>query len=136
MNMNQQAVARNPFQTDAKKVLCCCSAGLLRSPTAANVLHQEYGYNTRACGVDTAYALIPITQTLVYWADEIVCMDNSQATVIQRLLAKHGYEKEVIPLGIDDSYIWNQPNLRDMIKLAYENNSPEELLKEIKEGSE
>jgi len=32
----------NPYQTKAKKVLCLCSAGMLRSPTIANTLHKEY----------------------------------------------------------------------------------------------
>lgn len=45
---NQLANVGNRFQTKTKKVLCVCSAGLLRSPTLANVLNLKYGFNTRA----------------------------------------------------------------------------------------
>ena len=69
---------KNPYQGDAKKVLCVCSAGLLRSPTAAVVLNREYGYNTRACGTEVGHALIPLDETLMHWADEIVVMDRDQ----------------------------------------------------------
>jgi len=30
MTRNQATAARNPYQTDAKRVLCVCSAGVLR----------------------------------------------------------------------------------------------------------
>ena len=50
--MNRIANSTNPFQKDYKRVLCVCSAGLLRSPTAAYVLSQApYNYNTRAAGL-------------------------------------------------------------------------------------
>ena len=49
-NYNRLGNSRNIYQGKDKRVLCVCSAGLLRSPTAANVLHKEFGYNTRACG--------------------------------------------------------------------------------------
>lgn len=69
---NQLANVANRFQTKTKKVLCVCSAGLLRSPTLANVLNLKYGFNTRPVGADKEFALIPITQALIWWADEIV----------------------------------------------------------------
>lgn len=72
MHYNKMSNTKNPFQGDAKKVLCVCSAGLLRSPTMAKVLSEDYGYNTRAVGSVDEYALITITPTLIYWADEVV----------------------------------------------------------------
>lgn len=77
MNSLQQRLntAKNGFQTTAKKVLCVCSAGILRSPTAARVLAENYGYNTRAVGCMEDYALIAIDQVLIEWADEIVFME-------------------------------------------------------------
>lgn len=49
--MNRIANASNKFQGSYKRVLCVCSAGLLRSPTAALVLSKDpYNFNTRACG--------------------------------------------------------------------------------------
>ena len=59
MSMNRMWNVSNPWQGDAKRVLCVCSAGLLRSPTAAKVLYDEYGYNTRAAGLATDCSDIP-----------------------------------------------------------------------------
>lgn len=73
---NQLTNTLNPHQGEYKKVLCVCSAGLLRSPTLANVLQKELGYNTRACGTAEAFALIPMSQALINWADEIVFVDE------------------------------------------------------------
>lgn len=69
---NQLYNVGNTAQGGDKKVLCVCSAGLLRSPTLANTLHKEFGYNTRAVGSCKDFALIPITQALIWWAEEIV----------------------------------------------------------------
>lgn len=109
---------RNSYQTTAKKVLCLCSAGLLRSPTTANVLHQEYGYNTRAAGVDPEYALIPVDEVLLSWADEVVCVEGS---VYRTLLARWEAAKEhrVIVLNVPDQYEWNHPELRALISKQY-----------------
>jgi len=53
----------NPYQGKFKRVLCVCSAGLLRSPTTAFVLSQEpYNYNTRAAGIVDDYALVPVDE--------------------------------------------------------------------------
>lgn len=110
----------NPYQGTAKKVLCLCSAGLLRSPTAANVLHQEFGYNTRAAGTSTDFALIPVDQVLVHWADEIICMSMEQVNYINAVYSNSIGDKPVISLDIPDNYQYNDPELKDIIKLAYQ----------------
>ena len=69
---NQMHNIANPYQGNTKKVLTVCSAGLLRSATLQNFLIKEYGYNVRNCGTEGSYALIPISEALVKWADEIV----------------------------------------------------------------
>ena len=120
---NQLANVSNSFQGNAKKVLCICSAGLLRSPTVANVLHQELGYNTRAVGTAKEYALIPISEALVAWADEIVFVDED----CKVYLSKHEWDlinewdaKEVT-LNIPDQYNWNDPELRSILLEQYVN---------------
>jgi len=77
---NQLSLIGNPYQGESKKVLCVCSMGLLRSPTLANVLHKELGYNTRACGTAENFALIPMSEALIHWADEIVFVDEDCKT--------------------------------------------------------
>jgi predicted protein tyrosine phosphatase len=73
ISRNRLYNVHNPHQNfdKYKRVLCVCSAGLLRSPTMARVLQEEYGYNTRAAGVDFDFALVPMDWALVEWAQEI-----------------------------------------------------------------
>lgn len=73
--LNRLANVNNPYQGSARRVLCVCSAGLLRSPTTAVVLANEpFNYNTRAAGTSDEFALVPVDQALLTWANEIVCM--------------------------------------------------------------
>jgi len=74
--MNRKANCHNKYQGSEKRVLCVCSAGLLRSPTAAFVLQKEFGFNTRSAGLTAEFALIPVDDVLLEWADEIVVMEN------------------------------------------------------------
>lgn len=110
---------KNPYQGDYKKVLCVCSAGLLRSPTAALVLSKKpYNFNTRSCGMDTGHALIPLDDVLLAWADEIVCMDEFQEQVIRQ-----GTHKPIINLRIADSFNYRDPKLMALIKERYNEES-------------
>ena len=120
---NQLSNVSNSFQGNAKKVLCVCSAGLLRSPTVANVLHQELGYNTRAVGTSREYALIPITEALVAWSDEIVFVDEDCKVYISKPewdVINEWNPKEVT-LNIPDNYDWDDKALRDIILEQYVN---------------
>lgn len=109
---------KNQFQTETKRVLCLCSAGLLRSPTAANVLHKEYGYNTRAAGVTEDFALIPVDDVLLEWADEIVCVEAPVWKRLAKDYAHVGPKTKV--LNIPDMFSWGDPELEQKIKEQYE----------------
>ena len=116
--MNRLANSTNPYQGKYKKVLCVCSAGLLRSPTAAWVLSQEpYNFNTRAAGLTKEFALVPVDRVLLHWADEIVCMSPEQADQIKGQLDA---EKPVVVLHIEDNYGYREPELVAAIKTAYD----------------
>lgn len=119
---NGLAVIKNPYQGNFHRVLCVCSAGCLRSPTAAVVLAAEpYNFNTRAAGVDEEYAIIPVTETLLEWADEIVCMDDRHAQNILARLKKIGLERKPVKvLGIPDDFEYRNPELIEFIKNAYD----------------
>lgn len=101
-------------------MLCVCSAWCLRSPTAANVLHKEYGYNTRSAGIEEEYAIIPVTARLLMWSDEIVVMEGWQAQQIHEMLAMMGIVRYVVCLNIEDNYSYMQPELVELIKERYE----------------
>ena len=115
--MNRLGNCHNKYQGEYKKVLCVCSAGLLRSPTAAFVLSQEpYNFNTRASGIVPEYALVPVDRVLLEWADEIVVMEKGQASVIKSMLEE---EKPIIVLNVRDNYRYRDPELIEAIKSAY-----------------
>lgn len=103
-----------------KRVLCICSAAILRSPTAAFVLSQEpYNYNTRAAGIDSNYALIPVDQALLEWADEVVVMEAYQSHMVEELITKLDGDPtnfDIKCLNIEDNYAYRDPELIRLIK--------------------
>lgn len=62
------------------------------------------------------YALIPIDEVLINWADEIVCMDKNQQKSLEEM-AKG--EKPVICLDIRDSFEYRDSNLQEAIASQY-----------------
>lgn len=117
--MNRLFSATNPYQGKYKKVLCVCSAGILRSPTAALVLAQEpYNFNTRAAGLTAEFALVPVDEVLLHWCDELVCMDHRQERQLKKMLKD---PKPIVVLDIPDNYEYRDPDLIEAIKVAYDN---------------
>jgi predicted protein tyrosine phosphatase len=118
----------NNAQGTSKRVLCVCSAGLLRSPTAANVLHQHLGYNTRAAGCYD-YALIPLSTALVEWAQEIVCMEEEHKQSLIWQWEDAGEEGACLPpivvLNIGDYHNYGTEKLSVEILKAYAVCQPE-----------
>lgn len=119
----------NPYQGQSKKVLTVCSAGLLRSPTAAIVLNREFGFNTRSCGIDINYALVPFSTALHQWADEIVVVELWMKNEIERLVKElaaeqlMNYEDVEVPvvcLNISDSYAYMEDQLQALIVRKYD----------------
>lgn len=111
---NQVGNASNPFQGTDTKVLCLCSAGLLRSPTIAEVLTKAGGYNCRAAGLSEEYALIPLSTALLTWADKVVVV-KEQAVKLHRILEDFKIQREVTILDIPDNYERNSPELVTMV---------------------
>ena len=70
------------------------------------------------------YAIVPVTEALVAWADVIVCMDSDQVKFInemQNILAKdmtgmYEYDyKLVYNLEIEDDYEYRNPKLVEIM---------------------
>lgn len=115
--MNRLGNCKNYHQGEFKRVLCVCSAGLLRSPTTAVVLSQEpYNFNTRAAGLVPEFALVNVDQVLLTWADEIVCMTEDQKDKLEEMAPG----KKVICLNIEDSFAYRNPELMKLIKQNYD----------------
>ena len=107
---NKLSNTRNPYQGTSKRVLCVCSAGLLRSPTIAWILsNPPFNFNTRAAGVSLEYALIPVTEELAYWADTIICVQENQVAQIERIAPES--TKKIIVLPVEDKYPTRSPEL-------------------------
>ena len=113
MRRNALWNCKNPFQGKYKKVLCICSAGLLRSPTLAWILGNN-GYNSRAAGIQD-YALIEVDEVLIEWADIIVfaAQEHYDAFAAHYPHTKPKYHI----LNIPDIYEYRDPKL---IKIAEE----------------
>ena len=121
--MNRLANCTNRYQGEYKRVLCVCSAGLLRSPTAAFVLSQEpYNFNTRAAGLTPEFALVPVDRVLLEWADEIVVKSAQQAEQIRAMLED---EKPIVVLGIPDNFRYRDPELIRLIRESYDKHTKE-----------
>ena len=122
--MNRLANCSNKYQGKYKRVLCVCSAGLLRSPTAAWVLSNEpYNFNTRAAGLTKEFALVPVDEVLLTWADQIVVMNSEQAEQIRSLLGDE--EKPIVVLGIEDNFKYRDETLVGMIRQSYDQHTKE-----------
>ena len=68
---------------------------------------------------DPGFALIPVTDELLFWADEIVCADTEHAIDIRNKLMDYNLDKVVINLGIPDNYEYRNPDLIKLIKERY-----------------
>lgn len=129
--MNALHNVTNPYQGPEKRVLCLCSASLLRSQTMATVLYEKYGYNTRSAGVSD-YALIPVNTALLEWAVEIVCveqeveiqlMNDIRSLVNQGLWVEEDIDEirqKTITLDIPDIYERMNPTLQRICLEQYE----------------
>jgi predicted protein tyrosine phosphatase len=118
---NQLYNVSNASQGETKKVLTVCSAGLLRSATLQNMLIKEYGYNVRNCGTVESYALIPISEALVKWADEIVFVNIENFRDVKKDIEDLGLLDKTYVLDIPDMYNFNDPKLLEICKEQYNN---------------
>lgn len=113
---NQIANSANRFQGPQKRVLCLCSAGLLRSATMADILVKTGKYNVRNAGCSQEYALIPLSTALLYWADEIVVVQEWEEFVREALESEDLQDTPVTSLDIPDCWSRNDPELIEIIK--------------------
>lgn len=106
---------KNPYQGGDKRVLCVCSAGLLRSPTVARILEGMGGFNTRACGVHD-YALIEINEVLLTWAEWIIFAEQGHFDSLPPHLQDIALTKKVSILDIPDNFGYMDEVLVNIIK--------------------
>lgn len=95
----------NRYQGTRKRLLFVCSAGMLRSPTAAAVA-TSLGYNARSCGTGE-YALIQISANLIYWADRIYFLNEENYYEAVRLFAG---TQDLLDELADKHIVWDIPD--------------------------
>lgn len=118
----REGVLNNPYQGKDKKVVFVCSMGILRSATGARLYAHKY--NTRSAGTWDD-ALIPLSDSLMLWADEVVFVNkHNYDSVCQRLeddpeLGDRVYKK-FICLDIPDNHPHMDPELIKAFNDQYE----------------
>lgn len=131
VSRNRLGNVGNGYQGHFKRVLCVCSAGVLRSPTLAEVLSREpFNFNTRAVGIDQEFALVPIDLVHIAWAEVILVMDTHQEAAITKMqLELEEYNRgmsfyDICPvhnLEVPDDYGFRDPTLvRILTEKCYE----------------
>lgn len=113
-----KSVIYNPYQGMDKKVLFVCSAGILRSATAARIYGRKY--NTRCAGTGLQYALIPLNEILMDWADEIVFVNSYNYDQAGFYFDLVPYTDKIKVLDIPDEYEHMDPRLIDHFYQQYE----------------
>lgn len=108
----------NEFQGHWHRALYVCSAGLLRSATAAYVGHQ-LGQNTRACGSEN-YALIPLSLNLINWAETIYFVNeynflSAKDTFFGMEGVGQMLDRKSVIWDIEDVYNYRDPKLVQII---------------------
>lgn len=116
LTRNRAANLDNPYQGSAPRVLCVCSAGMLRSPTAAWLLSNDpWNFNTRSCGTED-YALVQLDAALVGWATGgVVVMDYRQEKAVKELLKEYGWTRPVHELNVPDNFDYRDPELVELL---------------------
>lgn len=114
----KDGVIDNPYQGIHKKVLFVCSAGILRSATAARLYVHKY--NTRCAGTDLDKALVPLSERLMDWADEIVFVNPDNAKVAWDYFDMEKYLGFIKVLHIEDQYPHMDPELIKEFEKQYE----------------
>lgn len=109
----------NEFQGKSARYLFVCSAGLLRSPTAAAVA-TSLGYNARSCGSED-YALIPLSLNLISWADKIFFVNEfnyimALDTFKKDYLAIMELKNKAVVWDIEDIYNYGDFTLKEKLK--------------------
>lgn len=107
----------NPYQGKDKRVLFVCSAGILRSATAARIYAKKH--NTRSAGSE-AYALIPVTHELLLWADEVVFVNKENHEAVSTHYDLKTFLCKTVVLDIPDQYEHMHPDLIKHFEEQYE----------------
>ena len=124
---NAASVADNVYQNQNvfKRVLFVCSAGVLRSATAAHTFSTDpYNWNTRSVGSSIEYALNLPTEQILYWADEIYFMEDMHFQSLISLFSEqrlYKYKEKMFIMNVKDIYSYRESILVDELRRIMDN---------------
>lgn len=98
-----------------KHILFICSQNKLRSPTAENIFAEEEGFEVLSAGLNND-AEVPLTPSLVEWANTIFVMENAHKNKLRKKFRKYINKQRVICLNIADEYEFMDPDLIEVLK--------------------
>ncbi|MFB6246525.1 MAG: protein tyrosine phosphatase, partial [Candidatus Pacearchaeota archaeon] len=92
------------------------TAGMQRSPTAAELVNSKYeGYEAKYAGVHPE-AELPVSEKAIEWADKIITMEKFHREDLKEIFPKASKDKDMEILGIPDIYEKNDPELIQILK--------------------
>jgi predicted protein tyrosine phosphatase len=117
---NTSAPYANEYQGQSPRWLFVCSAGLLRSPTAA-AMAVKRGINARSCGSNFNFALIPCSANLINWAQKIIFVNKENLWQLEDNFLGHKdlleqIEQKQIVLNIPDNFEYMDPELQSFFE--------------------
>jgi predicted protein tyrosine phosphatase len=84
---------------------------------------EPYNWNTRTAGVTVEYALNPVTEALLEWADKVYCMEPEHLRTLEYIfedilegLITYKGNDFIEVLGIDDIYAYRDPELIQLLQ--------------------
>jgi predicted protein tyrosine phosphatase len=87
-----------------ERILFLCTAGVDRSPTAADLYADDPRYEVRAAGL-APFAREPVDQELVAWADRIFVMDETRERHRTLLRVRFpALRREIVDLDVEDRW--------------------------------
>lgn len=130
--LNQLGVAKNTYQRydEFPRVLFVCSAGILRSATAAHVFGASpYDWNTRTVGTSEQYALNLVNEGVLVWADRIVVFTDENLEVLETLVGKvlEQYRHKIEVWDVPDKFEYRDPRLIVLLKNIEKKNEAAQL---------
>jgi predicted protein tyrosine phosphatase len=66
------------------------------------------------------FALVPLDDVLLEWADEFVCMTEEQGEEVRTRLTEANLKTPVVVLNVEDRYAYRDPELVREITRAYQ----------------
>ena len=101
-------------------LLFVCTDNRMRSPTAQQIYEEDERYTVKSAGT-APDAVVPLSASLLEWADSIVVMEKRHRNWIRKRFPHIYATKKIVCLYIPDEYDNMQSELINLIRSRFEN---------------